>query len=65
MERATQNGERSTTISPMELADLVAHLGATLHGDPAAEATAAAGIAEASGAAGFLHQVHPHLLWLE
>src|ERR1017187_9122195 len=31
----------------MKLADLAAHLGATLHGDPEAEVTSAAGIAEA------------------
>src|ERR1035438_3179584 len=47
MERTTKNGQPSTTISPMKLADLAAHLGATLHGDPEAEVTSAAGIAEA------------------
>src|ERR1017187_6315731 len=47
MERTTKNGQRSTTISPMKLADLAAHLGATLHGDSEAEVNSAAGIAEA------------------
>lgn len=37
----------STTIFPMKLADLAAHLGATLHGDPDTEITSVAGLEEA------------------